>query len=140
MVTGKKNRLGTPPPIEDTLDALHRAEAEKLEQHNRSSAPPVIEQNEISQESQNPGVSADQAGQGALAGNASAKPESPRKKAKSDEKKIRYKQFNVSIPEDVFFAIKAYALEQRKSLQTVGIEILSDFVKKKLNKKKDVIE
>ncbi len=75
MTPVKKNRLGTPPTIEESLNALHKAEAEMLERN-----------------------------------------------------------FNVKIPEDIFFAIKGYSVEQQKSLQAIVIEILSDFVKRKLNK------
>lgn len=50
------------------------------------------------------------------------------------EKAILEQHCNVKIPEDIFFAIKEYSVEQHKSLQAVVIKILSDFVKQKLNK------
>jgi len=48
-----------------------------------------------------------------------------------NQSKEKSKQFNISIPEDIFFAIKAYSVEKRQSLQAVGNKILADFVRKK---------
>ena len=133
----KKSRLGAPPPIEETLNALHQAEVDMVSQHIREN-PSIIEQSGITLE--RPAVEEHEPGPATPGGEASPAKGNPTKRgpkgsAKKEEKKTPLKQFNISIPEDLFFAIKGFSLEQRKSLQVVGTEILSDFAKRKLNKK-----
>jgi hypothetical protein len=130
MVTKKKNRLGAPPTIEESLGVLHKAESEMIEQHIRAN--PTIAELVVGKPEGAVLVAEVDTDKNPKP---DSKPEAARPKA--DEKKIKYKQFNVAVPEDVFFAIKSHAVEQRKSLQTVGIEILSDYVRKKLNRKKE---